>query len=97
MLGYNIIKWELQQLLLILCTCHVSLFLVSNGKMICESDKIHSRKVKKLILNNHDTSIIDYVPQDHDKVISKSGCFHGVIIFRKYFFSNLKEASENVY
>lgn len=51
--------------------CHMPQYLVSNDKKVRKNDKIHSRKLQKLIPNIHATSIIDYVSHDHDKVISK--------------------------
>ena len=48
-----------------------SLSLVSNDNVVRENDKIHGRKLQKLIPNIHDTSITDYVLQDHHKVIYK--------------------------
>ena len=51
--------------------CRVPQYLVSNDKKVRKNDKIHSRKLQKLIPNIHVTSIIDYVSHNHDKVISK--------------------------
>ena len=49
---------------------HVSsLFLVSNDKVIGKNDKIHGRKLQKLIPNIHKISIIDNISHDPNKVI----------------------------
>ena len=49
---------------------HVSsLFLVLNDKAIRKNDKIHGRKLQKLISKIHETSIIDDVLHDPNKVI----------------------------
>ena len=48
---------------------HVSsLFLVSNNKAIRKNDKIHGRKMQKLIPDIHETSIIDNISRDPNKV-----------------------------
>lgn len=68
----NIIKEELQyQLSSIDFVLVSSLSLVSNDNVVRENDKIHRRKLQKLIPNIHDTSITDYVLHDHYKVIYK--------------------------
>ena len=56
---------------------HVSLlFLVSNDKVICKIDKIHGRKLQKLIPNIHETSIIDNISRDLNKVIYNFSNYH---------------------
>ena len=53
---------ELQYQLSPIDFMHVSsLFLVSNDKAIRKNDKIHGRKLQKLIPNIHEKSIIDNV------------------------------------
>ena len=55
-------KQELQYQLSPIDFMHVSsLFLVSNDKAIRKNDKIHGRKLQKLIPNIHEKSIIDNV------------------------------------
>ena len=44
-------------------------FLVSNDKAIRKNDKIHSRKLQKLILNVQETIIIDNISHDPNHVI----------------------------
>ena len=46
-----------------------SLILVSNVKATLKSDKIHGRTLQKLIPNIRETSIIDNVSDDPNKVI----------------------------
>ena len=49
---------------------HVSLlFLVSNEKAIRNNKKNYGRKLQKLILNIHETSINDNVSNDSNKVL----------------------------
>ena len=49
---------------------HVSLlFLVSNEKAIRNNEKNYGRKLRKLILTIHKTSIIDNVSNDPNKVL----------------------------
>ena len=56
---------------------HVSsLFLVSNDKAIRTNDKIHGRKLQKLIPDIHETSITDNVSLDPNKVIYKFSGYH---------------------
>ena len=70
MFEYNCIKQELQYQLSPFDFMHVSsLFLVSNDKLIRKNDKIHDRKLQKLIPNMHEKSIIDNVSHDPDKVV----------------------------
>ena len=70
MLEYDRIKQELQYQLSLIDFVHVSsLFLVSNDKAIRKNDKIHDRKLQKLIPNKHEKSITDNVSHDSDKVI----------------------------
>ena len=57
---YNCIKQELQYQLSLTDFMHVSsLLLVSNDKVIRKNDKVNGKKPQKLILNIHETSIID--------------------------------------
>ena len=46
-----------------------SLFLIPNDKMIRKNDKIHCKKLQKLIPNIHETSITDHVLHEPNKVI----------------------------
>ena len=46
-----------------------SLFLVSNDNATHKNDKLYGKKLQKLIPNIHETSIIDYVLHDPNKVI----------------------------
>ena len=56
---------------------HVSsLFLVSNDKAICKNDKIHGRKLQKLIPNIHEKSVIDNASHDPYKVIYNFSNYH---------------------
>ena len=49
---------------------HVSLlFLVSNDKAICKNDKIHGRKLQKLIPNIYEKRIIYNISHDPNKVM----------------------------
>ena len=63
------IKQELQYQLSPIDFMHVSLFLVSNDKAIRKNDKIHARKLQKLIPNIHEKSIIDNVSHNPNKII----------------------------
>ena len=55
-------KQELQYQLSPIDFMHVSsLFLVSNDKAICDNDKIHGRKLQKLIPNMDEKSFTDNV------------------------------------
>ena len=70
MFEYDGFKQELQYQLSPIDFMHVSsLFLVSNDKSIRKNDKVHGRKLQKLVPNMHEKSIIDNVSQDPDKVI----------------------------
>ena len=70
MFEYDRIKQELQYQLSPIDFIHVSsLLLVSNDKAIRKNDRIHSRKLQKLIPNIHETSIIENVSHDLNKVI----------------------------
>ena len=70
MFKYYRITRELQYQLSPIDFMHVSsLFLVSNDKAIRKNDKIHGRKLQKLIPNIHEKSIIDNVSHDPHKVI----------------------------
>ena len=69
MFEYDRIKQELQYQLSPIDFIHVpSLFLVSNDKTIRKNDKIHGRKLQKLIPNMHEKSVTD-VSHDPDNVI----------------------------
>ena len=48
-------------------------FLVSNDRVIRKNDTIHGKKLQKLILNIHGTSIIDYVSPDPDRLYNVKG------------------------
>ena len=64
------IKQELKYQLSPINFMHVSsLFLVSNDKAIRKNDKIHARKLQKLIPNIHEKSIIDNVSHNPNKII----------------------------
>ena len=64
------IKQELQYQLSRTDFMHVSLLLlISNDKAICKNDKIHGKKLQKLIPNIHEPSIIDNISHDLNKVI----------------------------
>ena len=52
------IKQELQYQLSLIDFMHVSLFLVSNDKAIRKNDKIHGRKLQKLISNIHEKVLL---------------------------------------
>ena len=57
---YDCIKQELQYQLSLTDFMHVSsLLLVSNDKVIRKNDKVNGKKLQKLVLNIHETSIID--------------------------------------
>ena len=75
MFEYDHIKQELQYQLSPIDFMHVSLFLVSNDKAIHKNDKIHGRKLQKLIPNIHEKSIID-VSHDPNKVIYNFSNYH---------------------
>ena len=76
MFEYDRIKQELQYQLSPIDFMHVSsLFLVSNDKAIRKNDKIHGRKLQKLIPNIHEKSIID-VSHDPNKVIYNFSNYH---------------------
>ena len=77
MFEYDRIKQELQYQLSPIDFMHVSsLFLVSNDKAIRKNDKIHGRKLQKLIPNIHEKSIIDNVSHDPNKVIYNFSNYH---------------------
>ena len=70
MFEYDRIKQELQYQLSPIDFMHVSsLLLLPNDKVIHNNDKIHGRKLQKLILNIHKISIIDNVSHDPYEVI----------------------------
>ena len=74
---YIRIKQEQQYQLSPIAFMHVSLlFLVSNDKAIRRNDKIHGRKLQKLIPNIHEKSIIDNVSHDPNKVIYNFSNYH---------------------
>ena len=59
MFEYDRIKQELQYQMLPIYLMHVSsLFLVSNDKAIPKNDKIHARKLQKLIPNMHEKVLL---------------------------------------
>ena len=70
---YDRIKQELRYQLSSIDFMHVSsLFLVSNDEAIRKNDKIHNRKLQKLIPNIRETSITQLVfSHDPNKVIVK--------------------------
>ena len=77
MFGSDCNKQELQYQLSPIDFMHVSsLFLVSNDKAIHKNNKIHSRKLQKSIPNIHETSIIDDVSHDPNKVIYNFSNYH---------------------
>ena len=77
MFGYDHIKQELQYQLSPIDFMRVSsFFLVSNDKVICKNDKIHGRKLQKLIHNIHEKSIIDNASHDPNKVIYIFSNYH---------------------
>ena len=64
------IKQELQYQLSPIDFMRVSsLFLIPNDKMIRKNNKIHCKKLQKLIPNIHETGIIDHVSHEPNKVI----------------------------
>ena len=70
MFEYNCIKQLLQYQLPPMDFVHVSSpFLVSNDKAIPENDKIHNRKLQKLIPSIDETIIIDNVSHDPNRII----------------------------
>ena len=76
MFEYDHIKQELQYPLSPIDFMHVSsLLLVSNDTAIHINDKIHGRKLQKLIPNIHEKNIID-VPHDPNKVIYNFSNYH---------------------
>ena len=77
MFEYDRIKQELQYQLSLIDFMHVpSLFVVSNDKAIRKNDKVHGRKLKKLIPNIHEKSIIDNVSHAPNKVIYNFSNYH---------------------
>ena len=71
------IKQELQYQPSPIDFIHVSsLFLVSNDKAIRKNDKIHCRKLLKLIPNIYEKIIIDNVSHDPNKVICNFPSYH---------------------
>ena len=52
---------------LVLCMCYA--LVLSSDKAICKNDKIDGRKLQKSIPNIHETSIIDNISHDPNKVI----------------------------
>ena len=53
-----------------------SLLLVSNDKATRKNDKVHVGKLQKSIRNIHETSIIDNVSYDPNKVIHNFSYYH---------------------
>ena len=91
MFEYDRIKQELQYQLSPIDFMHVSsLFLVSNDKAICKNDKIHGRKLQKLIPNIHEESIIDNASHDPNKVIYNFSNYHLTINNHKPCFDQLR-------
>ena len=77
MFEYDRIKQELRYQLSLIDFIHVSsLFLVSNDKAIRKNNRIHSRKLQKLIPNIHETGIIENVSHDLNKVIYNFSDYH---------------------
>ena len=77
MFEYERVKQELQYQLLPNDFIHKSsLFLVSNDKAICKNDKIHGRKLPKLISNMHERGSIDEASNDPNKVINNVSNYH---------------------
>ena len=77
MFEYDRIKQELQYQVSPIDLMHVSsLLLVSNDKAIHKNDKIHGRKLQKLIPNIHEKSIIDNVSREPSKVIYNFSNYH---------------------
>ena len=52
------------------------LYVVSNDKAVRKNDKIHGRKLQKLIANIHEASIIDNGSHDPSKVIYNFSNYH---------------------
>ena len=75
---YDRIKQELRYQLSSIDFMHVSsLFLVSNDEAIRKNDKIHNRKLQKLIPNIRETSITQLVfSHDPNKVIYNFSNYH---------------------
>ena len=69
MLEYDRIKQKPLYQLSAIVFIHVITDLVSNVKATLKSDKIHGRTLQKLIPNIRETSIIDNVSDDPNKVI----------------------------
>ena len=77
MFEYDRIKQELQYQLSPIDFMHVSsLSLVSNDKAICKNNKIHGRKLQKLIPDIHEKVIIDNVSHDPNRVIYSFSNYH---------------------
>ena len=77
MFEYDHIKQQLQYQLSPIDFMHVSsLFIVSYDKVICKNDKIHTRKLQKLIPNIHEKGIIDNVSHDPNKAIYNFSNYH---------------------
>ena len=70
MFEFDLIKQELKYQLSPIDFMHVSsLLLVLNDKAIGKNDKMHGRKLQKLIPNIHEKRIIDNASHDRNKVI----------------------------
>ena len=77
MFEYDLIKQEQQYQLSPIDFMHLSsLFLVSNDKAIRKNDKMHGRKLQKLIPNIHEKSINDNVSHDPNKAIYNFSNYH---------------------
>ena len=77
MFEYDCTKQELQYQLSPIDFMDVSsLFLVANDKAIRKNDKIHGRKLQKLIPNIHEKSITDNDSHDPNKVIYNFSNYH---------------------
>ena len=78
------IKQELKYQLSPIDFMHVSsLFLVSNNKAIHKNDKIHARKLQKLIPNIHEKSIIVNVSHNPNQIILFRN--YKIVLFLIYF------------
>ena len=78
------IKQELKYQLSPIDFMHVSsLFLVSNDKAIHKNDKIHARKLQKLIPNIHEKSVIVNVSHNPNQIILFRN--YKIVLFLIYF------------
>ena len=77
---YDLSKQEPQYQLPPIDYMHVwSLFPVSNDKVIRKNDKVHDKKLQKLIPDVHETSIIDNISHD-PHLVSRFACNARVIV-----------------